>query len=393
MMLATIEDGQFAGAHERDRARIYGLIAGGLSHARSDIARRLGLRSTTISRVVADLVARRLVIEMAGESAGRGRPAATLIANTGMVGASVIHVASQSLSGALVGLDGRLIAERMVAVPAEADNAGLASELAALAAFLLAAMPRGMTHAGTVVSLSGLLDLRRKRWLMASRWPRMRDLDIEAVLAPIGGPVEICRNLDAELRARAAREPDGFPGGTLLLHWGWGVGLAYAVDGEPLAPAGGPFGEIGHWRFSVLGDRPCGCGNTGCLETGAALWSLLPLLRQRWPALGEDEARLSEQLAHCDLASLPEIDVAAQVLARALANACRMFFPARIIVSGPFIANAALWARFDALLRAEGAMQGLALPHLISVRASRHFEIHGAAAPLLSRAVAALLKG
>ena len=180
---------------------------------------------------------------------------------------------------------------------------------------------------------------------MASRWPRMRGLDIGAILAPIAGPVEICRNLDAELRARAAREPEQFAGGTLLLHWGWGIGLAYAVDGRPFAPAGS-FGEIGHWRLAALGERRCGCGNTACLETGAALWSLLPALRRRWPDLDEDEARLARQLSGRDLLSLPEIDTASRLLARALANACRIFFPARIAVSGPFVANPQLWAAF-----------------------------------------------
>jgi transcriptional regulator of PTS gene len=391
--LATVDEIPFATPYERDCARVYGLVARGLAHSRVEITRQLELRSTTTSRVVADLTARRLILEVAGETAGRGRPAAVLIANPRRIGASVIYVSSQSLSGALVDLNGHLLEERTIPLAPEADNDALAAAMADLAGFLVAAMPRGMGHAGTAVSLSGLIDIRERRWLMASRWPRMRRLDIQAILEPIAGPVEICRNLDAELRARAAREPKLFAGGALLVHWGWGIGLAYAVDGQSFSPAGGSFGEIGHWRFSVLEGRRCGCGNTACLETGAALWSLLPLLRQRWPNLGEDEAWLSEQLSGCDLLSVPEIDQAARVLARALANACRLFFPNRIIISGPFVANAQLWAHFDALFRAEGTLDGLVMPQLASERANPHFEIHGAAAPLLSRAAEALLRG
>jgi transcriptional regulator of PTS gene len=391
LILASFDDNGFAAAHDRDCARVYRLVLGGLAHSRADIGRQLGLRSTTTSRVVADLVSRRLLLETMGETAGRGRPAAVLFANTRRVGASVIHVSSQSLSGALVDLSGHLVAEHAVTIDGEADNDAIAAVMADLARQLLAAMPQGMSHAGTAVSLSGLLDLPRGQWLLASRWPRMRALDVASVLAPIAGPVEICRNLDAELRARAVREPDQFAGGTLLLHWGWGIGLSYAVDGRPFAPAGS-FGEIGHWRLSALADRRCGCGNTGCLETGAALWSLLPALRTHWPDLAEDEARLARQLASLDLADLPEIEHAARLLARALANACRVFFPTRIAVSGPFTANAGLWERFCALLRAEGMMDGIAMPRLASVRASRLHEIHGAAAPLLGRATEALLR-
>lgn len=388
--LLSIDESRFALAHERDCARIYRLILSGQAHSRPEIGRILGLRSTSVSRVVGDLLARRLVLETVGEASGRGRPPAILLAHGRRIGASVIYVSSQSLSGALVDLNGHIVAERRTPIESDADNDSIATAMADLARGLLDAMPPGMSHAGTAVSLSGLIDLKRGQWLMASRWPRMRGLDIGAVLAPVAGPVEICRNLDAELRARAAREPDQFAGGTLLLHWGWGVGLAYAVDGEPFAPAGS-FGEIGHWRLAALSNRPCGCGNTGCLETGAALWSLLPALRRHWPDLDQDETRLARQLAGLDLLALPQVEMATELVARALANACRLLFPARIAVSGPFSANPQLWARFNSLFRAEGTMDGFAMPDLVGLRASQLYEIHGAAAPLLSRAAEALL--
>ncbi|WP_170181817.1 ROK family transcriptional regulator [Phreatobacter stygius] len=387
MVIATIADMPFAGAHERDCARAFTLVARGAARSRAEIGEQLGLRSTTTSRVVGDLVARRLVLESAGEKAGRGRPAGLLTANSRRIGASVLHVASRSLAGALVDLNGQVIEQRFAEIAPDADNAVIAKAMAALASGLADAMPRGMEHAGTAVSLSGLLDLKQKTWLMSSRWPSMRGLDVQSVLAPITPPVEVCRNLDAELRARAMQRPAEHAGGALLLHWGWGVGLAYAVDGQSFAPAGGSFGEIGHWRFQTLAGRACGCGNTACLETGAALWALMPRLRQDWPELSEDEAALQAQLPDCDLMSLAEIDTAARLVARALANVCRLLFPARITVTGPLVANARLWAHFDALFRAEGVMQGMAMPQLGNDRASQHYEIYGAAQPLLSRAV------
>lgn len=390
MSLLTLDETRLALAHDRDCARIYRLILNGEAHSRTDIGRILQLRSTSVSRVVSDLIARRLVIEAVGEASGRGRPPAILLAHTRRIGASVIYVSSQSLSGALVDLNGHLVAERRRTISGDADNAAIAAVMAELARDLLDAMPPGMSHAGTAVSLSGLIDLKQGQWLLASRWPRMRGLDIASVLEPVAGPVTICRNLDAELRARAAREPENFAGGTILLHWGWGVGLAYAIDGEPFAPTGS-FGEIGHWRLAALDGRRCGCGNTACLETGAALWSLLPALRRHWPDLDQDEVRLTRQLAGLDLLALPEMEMAVALLARALANACRMLFPTRIAISGPFSANPQLWARFNTLFRAEGTMDGFAVPDLTGAPASHLYEIHGAAAPLLSRATEALL--
>lgn len=389
MSLVTIEP-DLVPAHLRDCRRAYGLVLDGQANSRAEISRRLGLRSTSTSRVVAELLEHRLLIETSGASTGRGRPASVLIANTRRIGASVIYVSSRSLAGALVDLSGHLVAERRRAMPEQAGNAEIAAAMAALAEELLAAMPAGMSHAGTAISLSGLIDLRLGQWLLASRWPKLRGLDIRAVIEPIAGPVAICRNLDAELRARAIRAAGQFAGGTMLLHWGWGIGLAYAQDGEPYAPTGS-FGEIGHWRLAALGETPCGCGNTGCLETGAALWALLPALRRHWPDLDEDETRLTGQLAALDLLSLPQIEAAARLLARSLANACRILFPARIAVSGPFVRNAQLWARLVTLFREEGTMDGFGMPELIGVESGHLYEIHGAASPLLSRAVAALL--
>ncbi len=376
---------------ERDRALVYRLVAEGRAQSRPGIGQLSGLRSSTVSRAVSELVARQLLVEVAGGGRGRGRPAGVLIANPRAIGCCVIHIVSQSLAGALIDLNGTVLHRLTRPVPRDADNAVMGEAMQALDATLRAMMPPGMAHAGTAVSLSGLIDLQQSRWLMASRWPGMRDLDIEALLGRDAAPVRICRNLDAELRARVAREPDRFAGGTLLLHWGWGIGLSHAVDGEPLSPAGGPFGEIGHWRISVLDGRRCGCGNTACLETGAALWSLLPLLRQRWPQLGEDEEGLADALAACDLLSVPEIEAAAVMLARSLANACRLLFPRRILVSGPLAANVALFARLDALFRQEQAMASVAMPPLSVVRASAAMEIEGAAAALLDRAVRAAL--
>jgi transcriptional regulator of PTS gene len=383
---AIIDATAFETTAARDRACVYRLVAGGQAQSRGDVARLLGLRSTTVSRAVAALISRRLLVEATSTSAGRGRPAGVLIANPRAIGGAVIHIVSQSLAGALVDLNGEIIHRRIVLIPRDAGNEAMAEALRALAQGLMDAMPHGMASAGIAVSLSGLIDLPRNRWLMASRWPAMRDLDIEALLGPIAGPVRICRNLDAELRARVAADPNRFSGGTLLLHWGWGIGLSYAVDGEPLSPAGGSFGEIGHWRFSLLDGRRCGCGNAGCLETGAALWALMPVLRARWPSLTEDEDALAETLPRCDLLSVLEVQAAASILARAVANACRLLFPQRILVSGPLVANPGLFGRLDALFRQEGAMASFPIPPLMAVRASYDREIQGAASVLLASA-------
>ena len=250
-----------------------------------------------------------------------------------------------------------------------------------------------MAHAGTVASLTGVVDAARGQWLIASRWPALRGLDAGAAIRRDRGEVDVVRQLDAEFRSRALADPEAYAGDVALLHWGWGIGMAYGRDGIPWSGQGGPFGEIGHWRLTELEGRPCGCGQQGCLETGAALWSLLPALRHHWPRLAEDEDQLLSQLRTLDLLSVPEVAAAARLMARAMANLGRLLFPRRLVLSSPLLGNAALWDHVGALFRAESMMRGLALPSLSNEPMPAARGMAGAAGPLVARALEALLKG
>ena len=391
-MLIQLDPRQPASGGGADRAQVLQAVMRDGLWSRPQLVERLGLRSTTVSRVVGELVQRRLLLEASGKKQGRGRPAATLRANPAVLGASVLHVASRDVVGVLVDLSGRVLHRDARTVGPDADNEAMSGILAGIASRLRAATPPGMEHAGTAAAVSGVVDLQGGRWLASSRWPRLCGLDLGAALSPAAAPVRVARQLEAELQARLLAEPALRSGGTLLLHWGWGIGLAYAVDGTVFNAAGGPFGEIGHWRFRALAGRRCGCGQEGCLETGAALWALLPQLRDAWPELAEDEAELAGQLRERDLTTAPALRQAATLVAQALANLCRLLFPGRVLVSGPFSAQPGFWTQFETAFRQEGSIGGLGLPPLVPVSSSVALAIEGAAAPLLTEAVQARLR-
>ncbi len=220
----------------------------------------------------------------------------------------------------------------------------------------------------------------------------MRGLDIGAVLDPVAGPVEICRNLDAELHfAPAPASRSSSRGGTLLLHWALGHRAGYAVDGKPSLPRA-PSARSAVGGSAALGAAPAAAATHGCLETGAALWSLLPALQKRWPDLDQDEIRLARQLAASTSSPCRRSTWLAELVARALANACRLLFPTRIVISGPLSRqSAALGIASTPCSAPRAPLDGFAMPDLAGVSASQLYEIHGAAAPLLGRAAEALL--
>ncbi|MGN7771299.1 ROK family protein [Phyllobacterium sp. 22552] len=383
-MFLTIDETAYDDAHQRDCARVSALLSGPGPHSRASVADQLKMTSTATSHVVSDLTERGLVKERPGTKMGRGRPPVEIGLNFQRLGASVIHISSRTLLGFLLDLGGTTLEHRAVEIPADADNAVMADAMRQLVKWLIAQCPAGMIHMGTSVAVPGVVDVKARTWLITSRWPKVRNLDIGSALASATPVATVCRHLDAELDARTTQESAYRSGNTLLMHWGWGIGLSCSIAGQPFLQNGGPFGEIGHWRFNALSERECDCGNHGCLETGAALWALLPRLRELWPDLSEEEELLAGQLAGLSLVDVPEVTEAIKLMARSLTNVCRLLFPSRVIVTGPFVANEDVWQAFTSAFKTEGLIGSLELPTLIADKFSQDYVIHGACLPLLN---------
>ena len=365
-------------------------VSQGLAASRGDLSRRLGTRPTTISELVAELLESRILAEGVGPKGGRGRPPSVLVANPNRFVVPVLHISSQSLAGSLINLSGRVVAGHAMEVPADSDNAAMAAALRSLAEGLLARNTSGGEVVGMAFSLSGLLDVPDSRWLFSSRWPRIRNLDVARALRDLSVPPFMGRNLDLELRARTMHDP-GASGSTLLLHWGYGIGSAFASGAAVVNGSQGRFGEIGHWRVAGASDRPCRCGRKACLETLASLWALAPALARRWDDISTDEATFAGQASRLDLMAVPEMARAVQEMAIALGGLCRVLFPQRIVVTGPFVANAELWAAFVRAFQHEGILDGTAFPELVADQRSKEMELQGAAAPLFQAALLAAL--
>lgn len=79
---------------------------------------------------------------------------------------------------------------------------------------------------------------------------------------------------DAHLLAVGERETRADLTDFILVKAGTGIGGAIVSDGRLKRGARGAAGDVSHVRVNSAADRPCACGNHGCLETiasGAAL--------------------------------------------------------------------------------------------------------------------------
>ncbi|MBL9047683.1 MAG: ROK family protein, partial [Tabrizicola sp.] len=146
-----------------------------------------------------------------------------------------------------------------VATPA-ADRAGFVRAIAGFAT--------GRTLRGVAVSIAGVVDPATGIGKVANI-PAIDGLALAPALEDLTGcPVLVLNDADcfamAEARMGAGRgHPTVF--GVIL---GSGVGGGLVIDGRPVSGAGGYAGEWGHGPV-IRGDYafPCGCGQTGCVDT------------------------------------------------------------------------------------------------------------------------------
>jgi glucokinase len=82
----------------------------------------------------------------------------------------------------------------------------------------------------------------------------------------------------------------------IVLTLGTGVGAGVVCDGHLMTGARGFAGELGHVTFPFAGDRVCGCGRKGCLQTVASAKGIRETTRRF----------LSEYTGHSVLREVPE---------------------------------------------------------------------------------------
>lgn len=389
--MLMLESRDFADAHQRDCARVIAALHHDDFQSRASLAAALEMTSTAISKIIADLAERRIIVEKAGEKLGRGRPATQISLNQLCAGATILHMSSQELTGVLIDFKGNILASETRYIGSQADAAEMVDVMRAIVGSLVKQCPPAMVHVGTTVTVSGIADIKKRIWILTSRWPNIRDFNVEEALLPVTPVVTLFRQLDVELNARFAEQGPDAPDSAAILHWGWGVGLAYRSKADATQFQSGPFGEIGHWRFNILEDRPCGCGNFGCLETAVSLGALLPVIRTFYPDTAEDEETAAGQIAEMDLTHIPEIRMAVQLVARTLGNVCRILFPEKVFITGPFIGNSGIFDLLQSGFEAEGLVGSLLLPTLVADRSSIDYVLKGASQPLYELALDRLL--
>jgi glucokinase len=124
----------------------------------------------------------------------------------------------------------------------------------------------------------------------------------------------------------------------IFLTLGTGVGGGIILNGAIWHGADGMAGEVGHMTI-VPDGRPCGCGNTGCLEMYASSRGIIMNFQEASLAEGRDRATItSAQIYQAardgDPAALSAVREMGRSLGIGIANLINIFNPEMVVIGG-----------------------------------------------------------
>ncbi len=334
-----VAQGSLEALRERNRMRVVDALRRSGTASRSELAQLTGLSRTTIATLVADLFARGLVVEPPVASGGtrsgcRGRPPALLRLDPSAGVAVGVDFGHSHVRVAVADLSSTLLGEASASVETD-DDADRALDVAAeLVAEVLEAA--GVDHTRVVGAGMGV----------PGPYDRRRNVVNSSTILPgwIGRNAgdELSRRLDVHVEV----DNDANLGALGELTFGTGRGIRNAVyvkmstgigagliwQGELYRGATGIAGELGHVQVQD-GGGVCNCGGRGCLQTVAAVPTLLAAARA---AHGPELTLhgLIELVEAGDFSARRIVGEAGRAVGRVLADLCNLINPEAIIVGG-----------------------------------------------------------
>ncbi|MBO3735407.1 ROK family transcriptional regulator [Glycomyces niveus] len=241
--------------------------------SRTELAAATGLTRPTITRIVDELIAGRLVTETGATPDGRaGRPRMGLtVSRTGPAGIG-LDIRTDGLAACVVDLTGTV--RHLAFAPfADTDADTVLEHLGRMAIDAArTAAADGLTVVTATLAVPGPTDAGLVRTAPSLGW---HDVDAGAILADHLRPLDIHTTVDNEANLAARGElhratPDHF----LYISGGLDIGAGIILDRRLMRGSHGWGGELGHLTVDPDG-KPCRCGSRGCLQTYASLAAIL----------------------------------------------------------------------------------------------------------------------
>lgn len=311
--------------------------------SRAEIARKTGLSRSTVSEIVAGLLATGLVAEV-GDGPSRGGRRPILVAFQDQANVILgIDMGASHVSVAMTDLRGEILCWRHSDHPVRDDPKGTIALMMELCEECLAAHPKHASNLmGVGVAVPCPLDPRYPNRLSEVVMPAWAGFSLgESLKSRFGVPVFL--DNDANLGAVAEHWWGGGKGleDFAYIKVGTGVGAGYMIRGEIYRGATGVAGEIGHLIIDPAG-TPCVCGNRGCLATFIGSEALVERAGRLAPSYPGSPLRpgamtisaIEEAALTDDPLATAVVREAASHLGSAIAGVLNLMNPGAVIIGG-----------------------------------------------------------
>ncbi len=285
-----------------------------------DLARELGISTTTMTKLFAQLESKGLIEVSPVEDTSFGRPKILYqLSPTLQVG--VVQIDLQETCICFSDLQGNIKPENMVSFPTGNNVDDLFANIEREYQALQQKVKAPCKLIG--VSVPGLIEMETGQSVLN---PNLHWLEGIRPAARISRNLGIPAFIMHEERAlsRAQLRTLDTTSNYLTVDFSAGVGMSVVANGQHLSGGSGYAGEIGHIIMQP-GGKQCGCGNRGCLETLAAdraFYTELDLpAEEALEALAKDDPRATKIAGHV-----------LEWQAKGIAAAINIFNPDRVFV-------------------------------------------------------------
>ncbi|WP_406465079.1 ROK family protein [Streptomyces sp. NBC_00111] len=321
---------------EQTRAEIFATVLTAGPISRTQLAQRLGLVPSSVTRMLPPLLEHDYLRESDTAPNGRGRPQKMLHVNPDKHLVVGLKIGPAQVSGVVTDMAANVLARAEQPLDDCTPQTAL-SAAASLTGRLLAEAPDATDRVlGLGVGVSGHVDSAAGicRYSSLLDWNRV---DVAGPLMEATGlPVVVNNDVNtlvvAERWFGEGRDTDSFAVVTV----GPGIGCGLLLDGSLFSGATGLAGELGHLPLDPAGPM-CSCGRRGCLEALAGDRAVLRHLRDAGIAcdtIAEAIALARGASGAANTVARSAFTEAGTALGRGMAGMCNLLNLQKIIIAG-----------------------------------------------------------
>jgi predicted NBD/HSP70 family sugar kinase/biotin operon repressor len=327
------------GVREYNSARVLAAVRDGAATSRAELGELTGLSRSTITAIVADLLAQGAVVESVPDSLSdgdrrAGRPIRRLRVAPREEYVVAVDFGHSHCRVGIVDSGARVVVDQARSLDVDSSaEAALAYASRTIDRLLAELGPDRARVVGGGIGLPAPVNAHTGMVGPGNVLPKWADRHpAEELQQRLGLPVTV--DNDANLGALAELEFGAAHGLSDLIYVkaSTGIGAGLVLGGRLYRGSTGRAGEIGHVPVEPNGPL-CRCGNRGCLETVASVTQVLGTIQPRHDR-PVTVARLVELVADGDAGALRVLGDAGRLIGRVLADVVNNLNPELVVLGG-----------------------------------------------------------